>query len=127
MYFRKEDPRIKELFDDIEKLRSEFESVERPNLEMETPPAPKDEAPTTTIGVESGPARPSNVVVMAQKAKTDKSPSKSPRAKSEQMLDPEAELAKLESEFGKVGQDYSGEEINDWEFDELEREFRSGD
>ncbi|PQQ16497.1 rootletin [Prunus yedoensis var. nudiflora] len=62
----------------------------------------------------------------AQKADTDKHPG-SGAVKAEQMHDTEAELAKLESEFGKVGQDYSAEEIGDWEFDELERELRSGD
>lgn len=50
-----------------------------------------------------------------------------PGAGAEQILDAEAELAKLESEFGKVGPDYPADEIGDWEFDELERELRSGD
>lgn len=47
--------------------------------------------------------------------------------KVEKVLNPEDELAKLESEFGKVGHDYSTDEIGEWEFDELERELRSGD
>ncbi|XP_060184150.1 sporulation-specific protein 15-like isoform X1 [Lycium barbarum] len=34
---RKDDPKIKELFENIEKLREEFESIERPELEMEVP------------------------------------------------------------------------------------------
>lgn len=50
-----------------------------------------------------------------------------PAPKSEQVLDAEAELAQLESEFGKVNPDYSAGDIGDWEFDELERELRSGD
>lgn len=44
-----------------------------------------------------------------------------------QILDPDAELEQFESEFGKVSQDYSKDEIGDWEFDELERELKSGE
>ncbi|KAG2334169.1 hypothetical protein Bca52824_005349 [Brassica carinata] len=39
-------------------------------------------------------------------------------------LNPEAELPELESEFGKVAQDYSADEVDGWEFDELEKELR---
>lgn len=41
--FRKDDPKIKELFENIEKLREEFESIERPELEMEIPDVPTQE------------------------------------------------------------------------------------
>lgn len=114
-------------------MRGEFESIERPNLEIENPP-PKEEAPSATETIKSDPPQSPNKDTGAHKAEdagahkaqTDGHP-KSSAAKAEQALDPAAELAKLESEFGKVGQDYSGEEIGDWEFDELERELRSGD
>ena len=125
MQSRKDDPKVKELFDGIEKLRGEFESIERPNLEMETPIA--KEGPSTAEKIESGLPQSPNKNDVAHKIKTDGHYPRSPAAKAEQELDPEAELAKLESEFGKVGQDYSAEEIGNWEFDELERELGSGD
>lgn len=142
---RKDEPKIKELFNDIEKLREEFESIERPNLELETP-TPKAESPSSKK-LQSGPSQPLKVDIPgadevetdkhaaktehvkdsgANKVGIDKRP-KSSAVKTEQALDAEAELAKLESEFGKVGRDYSTEEVGDWEFDELERELRSGD
>ncbi|CAL9007932.1 unnamed protein product [Prunus brigantina] len=121
---RKDDPRVKELFDDIEKLREQFEAIERPNLQLENP-TPKSETSSSEKPL-SGPSTLPTESTGAQKADTDKHPG-SGKVKAEQMLDTEAELAKLESEFGKVGQDYSAEEIGDWEFDELERELRSGD
>lgn len=121
---RKDDPRVKELFDDIEKLREQFEAIERPNLQLENP-TPKSET-SSSEKPQSGPSTLPTESTGAQRADTDKHPG-SGKVKAEQMLDTEAELAKLESEFGKVGQDYSAEEIGDWEFDELERELRSGD
>ncbi|KAG4127486.1 hypothetical protein ERO13_D10G218200v2 [Gossypium hirsutum] len=108
---RKGDPKVKELFNDIEKLRVEFEAIERPTLEIETP---KIDTPNEDMQMvpESTQPKPDNT-----KAKTEAQP----------LLDPAAELAKLESEFGKGSQDYLTEEIGDWEFDELERELRAGD
>ncbi|CAN6704937.1 unnamed protein product [Malus baccata var. baccata] len=123
-FSRKNDPRVKELFIDIEKLREQFDAIERPNLQLENP-APKAET-SSSEKPQSDPSHVPTESTGAQKAGTDKQ-SGSGAVKAEQTLDTEAELAKLESEFGKVGQDYSAEEINDWEFDELEREFRSGD
>ncbi|XVE69034.1 hypothetical protein DITRI_Ditri09bG0117200 [Diplodiscus trichospermus] len=131
---RKDDPKVKELFDDIAKLRSEFESIERPTLEME---APKADTPTEKPRETLSP-RPT-LESTQPKPETKENPetqleSKQPKAKTKEnpetrpVLDAAvAELAKLDSEFGKVGQDDTAEEIGDWEFDELERELRSGD
>ncbi|KAJ9175623.1 hypothetical protein P3X46_014163 [Hevea brasiliensis] len=123
--YRKDDAKIKELFDDIEKLRKEFESVERPNLEIETPPTPKSET-ASEKPLEVASPRKLMQNPSSPKSGTDVEP-KAPAVEEHQMLDPAAELAKLESEFGKDARDYSTEEIGDWEFDELERELRSGD
>ncbi|XP_057424371.1 uncharacterized protein LOC130717969 isoform X2 [Lotus japonicus] len=105
---RKDEDRVKELFDAIEKIRTQFESIERPVLEIESPSAHTESSLT--------------------EKKSDETPSPSAPAQvsAGQVLDHEAELAKLESEFGKVSHDYSTEEIGDWEFDELERELDSG-
>ena len=122
---RKNDPRVKGLFDDLDKLRAEFESIERPTLEIETPTPRGPESPSGSKPQRSL-SHPTVQVTETKKAETYEHP-KSPAVKSEQVLDPEAELAKLESEFGSVSRDYSAEEIGDWEFDELERELRSDD
>lgn len=123
-YSRKDDSRVKELFDDIEKLRAQFEAVERPILQIETP-FPQAETPSDDK-LQSAPSRPSAEGAVAQKAETVQHP-ESGAVKVEKVLNPEDELAKLESEFGNVGHDYSTDEVGEWEFDELERELRSGD
>ncbi|KAG4998756.1 hypothetical protein JHK85_030195 [Glycine max] len=122
---RKDEERVIELFDAIEKLRTQFESIERPILEIEipakaeTPPLEKKSDATPSVSVPAQGAAAQGIEL--SKPETDEQP-KSPSVKTDQILDHEAELAKLESEFGKVSKDYSAEEIGDWEFDELERE-----
>ncbi|CAN1257802.1 hypothetical protein LINPERPRIM_LOCUS9704 [Linum perenne] len=129
-FIRKDDKRVKGLFDEIEGLRQQFDAIERPNLEMEVPSSKQETAST-----EKPSEKPSeHSDDTSQKSDTSEHPkiATSPKSSTDggeagKTLDAEAELAKLESEFGKLDQDYSGEEVGDWEFDELERELRAGD
>ncbi|KAG6420333.1 hypothetical protein SASPL_116857 [Salvia splendens] len=117
----KENQKVEELFDKIEKLREEFESIERPTLDIENPTKETDASPSESIA--SSFTEQAEREVSAEKANEPQRPS--PKSEQIQTLDPEAELAKLESEFGKVNPDYSTQEIGEWEFDELERELKS--
>ncbi|GKU91829.1 hypothetical protein SLEP1_g5644 [Rubroshorea leprosula] len=120
---RKDDARIKELFDEIEKLRGKFESIERPNLEIEAP-LPEAYSPSS----QKAPASPSAAPKLPTTLKSDREANtENPAAEAELVLDHEVEIAKLESEFGNSGRDYSTEEIGGWEFDELERELTAGE
>lgn len=120
-FSRKEDSKVKELFDDIEKFRTEFESIERPTLEMESPDR-EPETPTSEKPQEILSPSPVREVADLKTEKGEEHVEVSAAANKEQVLDHEAELAKLESEFGKLGADYTSEEIGGWEFDELEKE-----
>lgn len=107
---------MKELFDDMEKMRQEFESVARPILEIETP-SPKSSAAASPSSSMDGP-------VKSVTQKPELSPSEAPTTTTAGSSNPESELAELESEFGKVGRDYSADEVDGWEFDELEKELQ---
>ncbi|KAL5986090.1 hypothetical protein ACLOJK_028080 [Asimina triloba] len=192
-YTRQDDPKVKELFDDIEKIKVKFEAVERPILEVENS-ATESETPYKEIVQQNQPyvvslseatstAREESMALLME-ASPESTPSKmevslesmsfkkkvypesvslevspesvplkmevpsesvplkmevppesvsSEKPKSpksmpvigDRSLDPKAELAKLESEFGQEIRDYSTEEIGGWEFDELKEELKS--
>lgn len=126
-FSRKSDSEVKELFDKIEKLRAEFESIERPNLEMENPcpESSPSERPQESL---TNPATKLAEKEQNEPRETNVQKKEPPAVKSEEVLDANAELAELEAEFGHVNRDNnSGEEVGDWEFDELERELRMED
>ncbi|RWW31749.1 hypothetical protein BHE74_00026413, partial [Ensete ventricosum] len=119
------------------KMRLDFESIERPFLEIEVPekilmrsedesekgsPVVRISSPPKFKGVDSPKSSPPVVQISTSpKSRGVYSPKSSPRI-GDEILDPESEIAKLEMEFGKVGRDYSTDEIGGWEFDELEQE-----
>ncbi|KAJ6799235.1 uncharacterized protein M6B38_208220 [Iris pallida] len=137
---RKHDPEVKELFNAIEKMRGDFESIERPVLEIEIP----DEKVILSEeklqkGSSSGDGGGEKMVATKDSTEKNSSPASQPVSPKstateppksdsvtiERPMDTESELAKLEQEFGEVNKDYSTEEIGGWEFDELEQELRS--
>ncbi|XP_010453435.1 PREDICTED: uncharacterized protein LOC104735361 isoform X2 [Camelina sativa] len=121
---KKEDRRVKELFDDMEKMRQQFESIARPMLEIEIP-SPKSSASSPKSPEPSSGMDAPTESTLSQKSELSKPP-EAPKttAGSSQEFNPEAELAELESEFGKVARDYSADEVDGWEFDELEKELQ---
>ena len=119
---------MKELFDDMEKLRQEFESIARPTLEIETP-SPKSvasspKAPKPSSSSMDAPLE-STTTVTQKPAVSETAPTTTTTPTgSSQEFNHEAELAELESEFGKVARDYTADEVDGWEFDELEKELQ---
>ncbi|KAJ0987722.1 hypothetical protein J5N97_006078 [Dioscorea zingiberensis] len=117
--FRKQDLQVKELFNDVDKLRVEFGSIQRPTLDIEIP--------KYKVSLPEGPSQ------------SQKNPSGSGKATYSPMsrgidssnpatlvidLQSEKELATLKPELGPMSTGSSHEEIPGWEFDEPEHGLR---
>lgn len=106
---RKNDQKVKELFDVLENIKDEFESIERPTLEIETH-SKTSQRPAPEVPQKN----PSNYFkqIMPEYKKS---------FKRDKALDREAELLELEHEIGRSNsRGYSFDEISDWVYD-LER------
>ncbi|KAK8943133.1 hypothetical protein KSP39_PZI008903 [Platanthera zijinensis] len=128
--YRKNDAELQKLFNAVEKLRTDFNSAQRPILEIE---ALKEKA--AREGKQQGQPHAAESIPSPNSAKSSpksvkfvlhESPKSTAPLTGEQQHDPESELAKFEKEFGDVGEIFSSEEVGGWEFDELEEELRSG-
>ncbi|KAL3338923.1 hypothetical protein AABB24_027828 [Solanum stoloniferum] len=83
---RKDDPKIKELFENIEKLREEFESIERPELEMEIPDAPTQEGDASSHNIlDENISDPAKKVTESPETRTEEN--KPPSTKAEKVSD----------------------------------------
>ncbi|XP_038882623.1 uncharacterized protein LOC120073830 isoform X2 [Benincasa hispida] len=117
------DEKVQETFDALEKIKQEFESIKRPKLLIETvrrkPELPVNEKPHI---VNSSPAfTPEQTAEVRRLNFEEIDESLAKRTKNFSM---EAEMAKLDTDEGVDTMD-SNEEINDWEFDELGRDYDS--
>ncbi|KAK6231508.1 hypothetical protein QQP08_017161 [Theobroma cacao] len=98
---RKNNQRVKELFDNLESIKGEFESIERPTFEVETP-SQKSQSPSS--------------------AKSQRSPWSRLRSSSRR-----AEQKKLKFEFENddgESSEYETEEIVEWEYDAFEKDLK---
>ncbi|KAG6516863.1 hypothetical protein ZIOFF_020236 [Zingiber officinale] len=125
---RKDDLEVDELFELIDKMRAEFESIERPYLEIEVPDEMAMHSEDRSAESPSAAAAAAAKIVSSPKYKAMGSSTPSPRTNmssprmNDEPFDPESEIAKLEMEFGQVSREYTTEEIDGWEFDELEEQ-----
>lgn len=109
---RRDDPEVKNLFANIDKLRVEFESVPRPVLQIEIKEKEEKSRGTRSLSFK-GTGTPSH------------SRSESPIAdqlRTRLPSESDSELEKFDEEY----KEYSADDISGWEFDELEDDLRSG-
>ncbi|KAL6648348.1 hypothetical protein ACP70R_012572 [Stipagrostis hirtigluma subsp. patula] len=103
---RRDDPEVKTLFANIDKLRVEFESVPRPVLQIEIKEQEAKSKRSRSSKASASPCHSRSDSPIAAQLRT-RLPSES------------------DSEFGKFDQEGKADEISGWEFDDLEDEPRS--
>ncbi|XP_022767465.1 uncharacterized protein LOC111311901 [Durio zibethinus] len=98
---RKNDERVKELFDDLESIKQEFESIEKPTLQVETP-RQKSQSPSSAKSQKNPWSRLKAATIKAQQKKVN---------------------FELENDDGESSE-YEMEEIVEWEYDAFEKDLK---
>ncbi|CAN6289831.1 unnamed protein product [Urochloa humidicola] len=104
---RRDEPEVKNLFDTIDELRVEFESVPRPVLQIEI--KEREEK--------------------AKRSRSFKAAASPSHSRSDSPIPPQLRTrlpSESESELAKFDPEYKADEISGWEFDDLEDEPRPG-
>ncbi|CAH2058916.1 unnamed protein product [Thlaspi arvense] len=99
---RKDDKRVKELFEALDKTREEFESIERPLLDIESPSRTSSSSRSPSLKM-------SQEIPLSDKVLKESGDDGSPDSAKKQL---ELEL--------DDGEEFLADEINDWEFDALD-------
>ncbi|XP_022963058.1 myosin-11-like isoform X3 [Cucurbita moschata] len=113
--------RVQELFDALEKIKKEFESIKRPRLLIETFRQKPELRVKDRIRRTSSLASVSKQTAEVRRSNYEEMDDSS-LVKRTKNFSMEAEIAKLDSDEGMDTYD-SIDEINDWEFDELGRDY----
>ncbi|OIV90493.1 hypothetical protein TanjilG_32710 [Lupinus angustifolius] len=112
--FRKDSDKVIELLDDIEKIKDEFESIERPKLAMGTANQRSD--------------TPLNQTLLKSPSSTSTANKQKPDGVINSLsitgktISVTAESSQIEAELDKYSDYDSAEEISEWEFDAVERD-----
>ncbi|KAF7143524.1 hypothetical protein RHSIM_Rhsim05G0185500 [Rhododendron simsii] len=148
---RHDNQMVEELLNHLEKIKDEFESIERPELDIESPT--RSATATSTGNSKSSPfsvpeeasteevesiQRPSsetrNPTKTAETPLKERAPetlerklSESPKIMGVKTSDPGAKLLELKLELERESKEDSTEEIGGWEFDELEKDLETSD
>ncbi|KAF3582595.1 hypothetical protein DY000_02029189 [Brassica cretica] len=109
---RKDDKRVKELFEALDKTKEEFESIERPLLDIESPArtSSSSRSPSLKTTLDT----PLSDTVPKKLADVDTPDSKKGSSEKEDLAKNQLEL-ELDD-----GEELLADEINDWEFDALD-------
>lgn len=113
---RKDDKRVKELFEALDKTKVEFESIERPLLDIESPARTSSSSSSRSPSLKTTLDTPLSDTAVPKKLADDDSDPDSKKGSSEKE---DAAKNQLELELDD-GEELLADEINDWEFDALD-------
>ncbi|CAL9235871.1 unnamed protein product [Arabidopsis halleri] len=116
---RKDDKRVKELFEVLDKTKQEFEAIERPLLDIESPSRTSSSSRSPSLKMTH--ETPLSDTVLKLSGDDDSPDSK--KGSSEKEEDPAKK--QLELELDVDGEEFLADEINDWEFDALDETLTS--
>ncbi|KAF8101847.1 hypothetical protein N665_0201s0160 [Sinapis alba] len=111
---RKDDKRVKELFESLDKTKQEFESIERPLLDIESPARTSSASSSRSPSLKTTLDTPLSDTVPKKLADVDSPDSKKGSSEKEDVAKNQLEL-ELDD-----GEEFLADEINDWEFDALD-------